>query len=238
MQILLILQADNSFYRASGTGEPVKVQYDHVPKTHSKSEDNMFKQFLMIGMLLLTGFGFTIAQETDKPKTNTQVPRFGIGPQLGWQKSSSADNGTLMPGAALRIRISEAFGLEGSINYRSEDYADGALTVKTWPIMITGMIYPVRYFYGAIGIGWYNTSFDYGNQTFTQTLKDNTQQNFGWHLGGGLEVPATKVINITADIRYVFLNYDFGELEKAANSGDLISNFFMITVGASFKLHL
>ncbi|MGE5499819.1 MAG: outer membrane protein [Syntrophothermus sp.] len=188
----------------------------------------MFKQLLLIGMLLFTGMSFI----------NAQGISIGIGPQLGWQKSSSADKGSLMYGAALRLRVSEAIGLEGSINYRSEDYANGALNVKTWPIMVSGLIYPVNYFYGLIGIGWYNTTFKYGSQTIVQALQDNTQQNFGWHLGGGVEIPATKTLNITADIRYVFLNYDFGQLSQAAGSGDLISNFFVITLGASFRVHM
>lgn len=188
----------------------------------------MFKKTVMMIILLFTAFGFI----------NAQGIGIGIGPQLGWQKSSSADNGSLMYGAALRLRISDAIGLEGSINYRSEEYANGALNVKTWPIMITGLIYPIQYFYGAIGIGWYNTTFDYGNQPIVQTLQNNTQQNFGWHLGAGLEVPASQTVNITGDIRYVFLNYDFGQLAQAAGSGDLISNFFVITVGVSFRIHM
>ena len=188
----------------------------------------MFKKAVMMIIILLTTFGFTKAQGAS----------IGIGPQLGWQKSSSADNGNLMYGAALRLRVSNAVGLEGSINYRSEDYANGVLNVKTWPIMITGLIYSVRYFYGAIGIGWYNTSFDYGDQALSQTLLNNTQQNFGWHLGGGLEIPASQTINIIGDIRYIFLNYDFGDLTRAANSGDLISNFFVITLGASFRIYM
>lgn len=126
-----------------------------------------------------------------------------------------------MYGAALRLRISDAVGLEGSINYRSEDYANGALNVKTWPIMITGLIYPVHYFYGAVGIGWYNTTFNYGDQPLLTTLQNNTQQNFGWHLGAGLEIPASQTL-----------------ITQAANSGDLISNFFVITIGASFRIHM
>lgn len=199
----------------------------------------MFKTLLMIIILQFTAFSLNYAQNTSiETKEHGQTTRVGIGPLLGWQKSSSADNGSLIPGIALRLRVSNAIGLEGSISYRSEEYANGALSVKTWPIMITGMIYPLQYFYGALGIGWYNTSFDYGDQQLSQTLTNNTQQNFGWHLGAGLEVPVTETINITSDIRYVLLNYDFGDLERAANSGDLISNFFVITLGASFRLHL
>lgn len=196
----------------------------------------MLKIPVMIIIILFTAAGFMSAQEENEIKKTSMGISFG--PQLGWQKSSSADNGSLMFGAALRLRVSESLGLEGSINYRSEDYADGGLTVRTWPIMITGLVYPLQYFYGAIGIGWYNTSFDYENQSLAQTFENNTQQNFGWHLGAGLEVPATSTIKVTGDIRYVFLNYDFGDLEQAINSGDLISNFFVISLGVQFQVHM
>jgi hypothetical protein len=32
--------------------------------------------------------------------------------------------------------------------------------------------------------------------------------------------------------------FDFGHLAQAASTGDLISNFFVITVGASFRINM
>ncbi|MGE5497292.1 MAG: outer membrane beta-barrel protein [Syntrophothermus sp.] len=161
----------------------------------------------------------------------------GIGPQIGWQKASSADNGRLMYGAALRLKASPAIGIEGSINYREEEYANGGLKVRTWPVMVTGLFYPIPFVYGAIGVGWYNTTFDYGQKLTVENLKNNTQQNFGWHLGGGLEVPLGQTVMLTGDIRYVFLNYDFGDLANKAQTGDLSSNFYVITVGLLFGIN-
>ncbi|MGE5399562.1 MAG: outer membrane beta-barrel protein [Ignavibacteriales bacterium] len=185
----------------------------------------MFKKYLALMIVLVF-----VASEI-------KAQGIGIGPQLGWQKSSSADNGALMYGAALRVKLSPAIGIEGSINYRQEKYADGGLTVRSWPVMVTGLIYPIPVVYGAIGVGWYNTTFDYSQELTLKNLQNNTTQNFGWHLGGGLELPLGKSAWLTGDIRYVFLNYDFGQLATQASTGDLSSNFFVITVGLLFGIH-
>lgn len=161
----------------------------------------------------------------------------GIGPQLGWQKSSSADNGSLMYGAALRLKLSQAIGVEGSVSYRQEEYANGGLKVSSWPVMVTGLFYPFPVVYGLVGVGWYNTTFDYSNQLTLQNLQNNTTSNFGWHLGGGVEIPLGQNLLLTGDIRYVFLNYDFGQLASKAQTGDLSSNFYVIAVGLLFGIH-
>ncbi len=94
---------------------------------------------------------------------NAEEPRgsIGFGPQVGFFKSQDADNARVMWGAALRLKLSEALGIEGSVNYREEEYNNGAVKVESWPVMVTGLIYPVPVIYGAIGAGWYNSSADY-----------------------------------------------------------------------------
>jgi opacity protein-like surface antigen len=61
-----------------------------------------------------------------------------------------------------------------------------------------------------------------------QAVKYETKQEFGWHFGGGVEFPVGSNFKLTANIRYVFLNYDF---KKITGSGDLNSNFTVATVG-------
>ena len=155
-----------------------------------------------------------------------------LGPQVGYYRVPDADKGELMFGAAWRFKFTPMFGLEASINYRQEKYADGALTVRSWPVMVTGLIYPVPFVYGAIGAGWYSTTFDYDQNRFL-LLNDETTQEFGWHFGGGVELPVGTKFKLTADIRYVFLNYDFKEIP---GSDDLESNFYVITAGLLFGL--
>jgi len=158
----------------------------------------------------------------------------GIGPQVGYHKSKDADEGKIMGGLAIRAKLLPALGIEGSINYRHEKFADGTLTVRSWPIMVTGLLYPLPIVYGAIGAGWYNTTFDFKVDDDVPIVGDDeTKQEVGWHFGGGLELPLASKTKLTADIRYVFLNYDF---EEIPGRGDVDSNFYVVTAGFLFGL--
>lgn len=177
----------------------------------------MFKRTLFSLSLAMLIFGQIYAQGAS------------FGPQVGYQKARDADKGNVIGGAALRIKLNPVIGLEGAINYRQEKYANEALTVRSWPIMLTGLIYPTSIIYGAIGFGWYNTSFDYNqNLSGYQAIEDKTIQKVGWHFGAGVDLPVGPASNFTADIRYVFLNYNFSEIP---GSGELNSNFYVVTVG-------
>ncbi|NIV10927.1 MAG: outer membrane beta-barrel protein [Aliifodinibius sp.] len=156
-----------------------------------------------------------------------------LGPQLGYQKAADADGGKFMGGAAMRLKLSSSLGVEGSINYRQEDYANGNLTVKSWPVMVTGLIYPLPIVYGAVGAGWYNTTFDFNQENLSMAFEDETKQEFGWHFGAGVELTAGSNLKLTGDIRYVFLNYDF---EQIPGTGELNSDFYVITAGLLFGL--
>jgi opacity protein-like surface antigen len=163
--------------------------------------------------------------------TEMYAQSVSLGPQAGYYKAKDSD-GNFMGGVAWRFKLSQMLGLEASINYRQEKYANDALTVRSWPVMVTGLIYPLPIVYGAIGAGWYNTTFDY-DQKKVSILKDETKQEFGWHFGGGVELPIGSSFKLTGDIRYVFLNYDFKEIPGSTN---LDSNFYVVTVGLLFNL--
>lgn len=155
-----------------------------------------------------------------------------IGPQIGFQKAEDADEGKFMFGGAARVKLIPFLGVEGSIGYRQEEFANDALTVRTWPVMVTGLIYPLPIVYGLLGAGWHNTTFDYDQSSFP-SIADETKQEFGWHFGGGVELPVGERFKFTADLRYVFLNYDF---QAVPGGGDLDSNSYFITAGFLFGL--
>jgi hypothetical protein len=178
----------------------------------------MFKK-----MLLLMGLAAVLAA-----RVNAQS--LSIGPQLGYYKTQDADKGSFMGGAALRLKLM-GLGVEGSINYRQEKYENGALTVRSWPVMVTGLMYPLPFVYGAVGAGWYNTTLHYDPKLFP-LLKDVTTRKVGWHFGGGVELPLGPV-KLTGDVRYVFLNYDFKGIPGGMK---LKSNFYVITAGFLFVL--
>jgi opacity protein-like surface antigen len=157
-----------------------------------------------------------------------------LGPQAGYQKARDADTGKLMVGAALRLKLSSSLGIEGSINYRHEKFADNTLTVRSWPVMATALIYPIPFIYGAAGAGWYNTTFDYDEKNLASVdIKDETTQEIGWHFGGGLELPIGSNSKLAADIRYVFIDYEFQALP---GTKDLDSDFYVATVGLLWGL--
>ena len=85
---------------------------------------------------------------------------FGIGPKVGYFKTKDADKGEFMGGAALRLKFG-SLGIEGSIDYRQEKYGEDDITVRSWPVSATGLLYPLPILYALAGMGWYNTTFDY-----------------------------------------------------------------------------
>ena len=124
-----------------------------------------------------------------------------VGPQVGFYRAQDGDRARGIGGVAMRLRFSEVFGVEGSISYREEVYSDGMVDVKSWPVMITALVYPFPIAYGAVGAGWYNSSIDY---SFTPVVLSETKEQFGWHFGGGMELPLDSVTKLVGDIRLRF----------------------------------
>jgi hypothetical protein len=150
-----------------------------------------------------------------------------LGPQFGFYKSADADDTKLLIGGVLRGRIHPALGLEASLSYRNETFHEGRLEVTSWPVMLTGMVYPLPIVYGLMGVGWYNSSFDY------LQAQDRNEQEFGWHFGGGLEWPVGGNSKFYTDIRYVFLDYEFDAIPGLEDTN---SNFYMVSAGLLFGL--
>ena len=162
----------------------------------------------------------------------------GLGPVLGIHKAQDAESTNLLGGVALRMKLNKAIGIEGAIMVRSEDYVGDAVQVTNYPVMVTGMFYPVPIAYGAVGVGWYNTRVDYQFEALEAVDDfvepgDETLQEFGWHFGGGVELPIGPNMSIAGDIRYVFLNYD---LEQVPGTDEIESDFFYIDVALFFGL--
>lgn len=162
----------------------------------------------------------------------------GIGPQIGMYKVRDVEGFKFMGGAALRMKLSGGLGIEGSINYRAEDYGGsggGSVSVKSWPVMVTGLLYLFPAAYGAIGAGWYNTTMVYNLPPGYSGLPyaSTTNQEFGWHFGGGAELPLGPAMKLTGDIRYVFLDYNF---ENFPGTEGVNSNFYVVTAGLLFGL--
>lgn len=178
-----------------------------------------------VAILLITVMWSGAASAQSAP----DIPSVLFGPQVGISKSPDADANMIF-GAALRLHLLPMFGIEGSINYRQETLAGDALIVRSWPVQVTGMLYVLPVLYGSMGAGWYMTSLDFDPDL---NFLDDTQSEFGWHFGGGLELPLGSVAKLSADLRYVFLDYNF---DQFPGSDNVDSNFYMATAGLLFRL--
>ncbi len=161
----------------------------------------------------------------------------GLAPLVGCYKAQNADGLRLLGGAAFRFRFSEILGVEASINYRGEEYSNGSVEVKSWPVMVTGLLYPIPAVYGAIGAGWYNTFVSYNVPSEfpggPASISRESKQQFGWHFGGGVELPVYSYVKLIGDIRYVFLNQNF---RGFPGSSVVNSNSPIVTAGLLFSL--
>jgi hypothetical protein len=182
-------------------------------------------------MAVMVGLCMLSAKTNASDEDNSTSTRLYVGPQVGFQQAGGADDGKWLIGGALRLKFLSAIGGEAAINYRQEEFGHGAVKVISWPVMATGLFYPLPFLYGAIGAGWYYTTFDYDQNKFP-LLKDETKQEFGWHFGAGGEVPLGRA-KLTADVRYVFLNYNFQQVPELSG---LHSDFFMVTFGILFGI--
>ena len=150
---------------------------------------------------------------------------FGVGPRGGYYKTQDADEGNMYVGAAARLKLG-GLGFEGSFDYRSEEYGDGNFKVTSWPVNASVLIYPLPILYGIAGFGWYNNTMEYtGSIALLNGLKE-TSQDVGYHFGGGAEIPLGN-ISIAADIRYVFIDYQF---ETSPTSNDIKSDFYAVAL--------
>ena len=158
-----------------------------------------------------------------------------LGPHLGIQKSSGAEGANYLVGATLRMRLLPVLGAEADIGYRQQKYGSGALTVREWPVTVTGLLYPLPIIYGGIGGGWYNTTFDYSDTYNQAGYGDETTTKFGWHLAAGVELPASPKVRLFGDVRFVFLDYKFKDLPGAVLDG-AESDFYSINAGVLIRL--
>jgi len=155
-----------------------------------------------------------------------------IGPELGYFKAQDAD-GSVLFGAQARLQLNDLLSIEGAIDYKSEKYNNDMVDVTSYPVQVTALIYPIPIAYGAIGAGWYNTNYsvDFPDNVPLENY-DETTSEFGYHFGGGVQLPIGDKAAISGDIRYVFLNYDF---EKIPGQ-EVDANFFVIKASILFKL--
>lgn len=152
-----------------------------------------------------------------------------IGPQVGFIKTSDADNSKLMPSVAARLNLLN-LTFEGSVGYKTDEFENGSIKTTSYPILLTAMLGVLPLIHVEAGMGWYKTKLEFSN-LFSNTPSE-TQSKTGYHVGAGAEIPLGNLV-LTGDVRYVFLDLDFNNISSIAK---LKSDYYVLLVGLIFKL--
>jgi opacity protein-like surface antigen len=200
----------------------------------------MMKKGFLFGALLAL-FGMTqIASADEGVIKNT----FGIGPRAGFYKSKGAEDGAWYGGVQARFRLGPVLGLEGAVDYRAKETFDfssagfnGEVTQRSYPVTASALLFlPVPHFapYLVGGGGWYYTRTDYSDDMEALGFRDRTDSIFGWHAGGGLEIPFTEHTALNADVRYIFLDNKIGDDGPGGIDTDRKSDGYVATAALMF----
>lgn len=153
----------------------------------------------------------------------------GLGGRYAYVRNRDTDESTSMGGVLARLR-GQHFGLEAAVDYRSEEIGND-VELKSWPVTASILVYPVRHVYGLAGLGWYNTTIDFPDDS---SFDNETDSKLGYHVGAGAEVPLAPSVSITGDARWSFIDYDFDEIPSSI--GEVGADTFALNAGLLFYL--
>lgn len=133
-------------------------------------------------------------------------------------------------GAQLRLFFAPALALEGSIDYRKEEF--DVIDVDIFPVQASLLAYllPARPFGVFLlgGGGWYYTRIDP-----PAPFDDDTDHRFGWHAGAGSEVVLNEYWSIDATYRYLWLE-DIESVDQNLQDKDFEDSGSMVTIALNY----
>lgn len=124
-------------------------------------------------------------------------------PSIGLQRSvNGGDDAKPYYGLAVRGQLAPFLKAEIGGAYREDKVSGGDFTVKSWPITTSLWLTPMPVVYAGGGVGWYNTTTHFAPAL---NRSDETDQDFGAHVGGGLQIPLAPSAALDLNGRYIFL---------------------------------
>ena len=157
-----------------------------------------------------------------------QAAAVQIVPSVGITRSVDSDDTNKSVGLALRGSIiPHVLKTEIAGSYRSEEQFGGDLKLKMWPVTASLLLSPVPALYAGAGVGWYHTTFDYDDALL---IDDETKEEFGVHLGGGITVPVAPRVGVDLSGRYVMMQDQESKLVPEKFDPD----FWTLSLGLAF----
>jgi opacity protein-like surface antigen len=187
---------------------------------------------LLFMAMLLIGVQVAKADDEYDQYNGTSASGFQaeIVPSVGLTNSvhSDDDEVKISGGLALRGRLAPLFKGEIGASYRTESMDDGLLKLRMWPITASLWVTPLSTLYLGGGVGWYQTTFDYDDSL---PIDDETEQQFGVHLGGGFGIPLASKVSLDLNGRYVFLD----EVADKLSTEEFDPDFWTTSLGLAIK---
>ena len=151
-------------------------------------------------------------------------------PSVGITKSArnSGESAKVYGGIALRGSLLPLLKSEIGVAYRKEERLAGNLDVKMWPVTASLWLAPISTIYAGGGVGWYHTTYDYAASLPAQ---DETHQEFGMHVGGGLAIPLSSAAALDLNGRYVFMDSQQTQLPPSSFDPD----YWSTTLGLAIR---
>ncbi len=150
-------------------------------------------------------------------------------PSVGLTRNVDGDEAKSQVGLALRADIvRNLLQTEIGASYRKQTLSNDT-ELHMWPITASLWLTPIRSIYAGAGVGWYQTTYSYPSAL---ALGDDTTQEFGVHLGGGVKVPLSSAVALDLGGRYVMLQDQ--ETHLVPSSFD--PSFWSLSLGLAFKL--
>jgi hypothetical protein len=186
-------------------------------------EKDIRSQILRRALVGAIAFVFLLAAGVNVAHSTELIPAYG------WQHSTDSDgNARGFGNLALRADLLPALQTEIGVGYRQEDRFADQLHVRMIPVTASLYLKPVPVLYAGGGVGWYHTTLDYAAST---GLADDTREEFGVHLGGGLQVPFAPSAAVDLGGRYVMMRDQSDRLIPERFNPD----FWVTTLGLAIK---
>ena len=153
-------------------------------------------------------------------------------PSVGLTKPVDGNEDAKLYGSlGVRGNLLPILKTEVGVAYRQEDRLDDQLHVRMWPVTASLWLTPIPALYAGGGVGWYNITFDYDQDRIAVPVSDETRQEFGVHLGGGVMVPLGSAAALDLNGRYVMMRDQQSRLIPEQFDPD----FWQSSLGIAFK---
>jgi opacity protein-like surface antigen len=183
---------------------------------------------LLTLVLAATGpFGARPAASEDND-LHAARPGVTVGGRASYARPKDADSGSMSGGAQVRFHLTSVIALEGSGDYRQNEY--GGTKVDVIPAQASLLLYLAPtwtaspYLLG--GVGWYYTHVHGSGRS------DN---RYGPHAGGGLEVALHRHWSVDASYRYLWTQSLNAPTVASPAGRDFSDNGFMLTGALNYR---